>query len=136
MRKLVWFFIILFAATLIVSVVAHFIPEVKGAVGGALEAIGGTIWTTASGTWAYLGTVAGASGLNFFIATLAIFSVGLVSASFMHKLWNRRPALLGGHKVASTSYGTFTPQKAPATPESAPVKQQEPVVPEQKETAK
>ena len=136
MRKIVWFFIILFAATFAVTLLcaADWPPGIKTWVTGGLNTVTNGIYTTMANAWFTLGQTVGATGLNFLIATLIIFFVGVFSGGFLIHAWRQHaPSALGGAKSGVGSSGTFSPQTSPAVPESAPVKTVEPVKPEQKE---
>jgi len=132
MRKLVWFFVILFVAVCAVSLAAFISEPVYLAVSGTLSSVLGTAWTVITGAWASLGLFMGSTGHYFLAWTVGVAIVMLLSAATLHALWNKHaPKQLGGQKTSTATYGKMNPQVAPATPESAPAKTQEPLKPEQ-----
>lgn len=132
MRKVVWFFLILFVAILMLSIVALRVPSVHDALNGMLNGAGGTVWASIDGFGSWLRGIVGASNLNFLIAGLILFGAGLFSAATLHSLWNKHaPKSLGGQRSGLSTSVPYTPQTAPATPETAPAKIVVPVKPEE-----
>ena len=132
MRKLVWLFVILFVAVCTVSLASFLFPPVYVGVSALASTVLGGLWTTITGAWASLGIFMGSQGHYFLAWTAGVAIVTFVSAATLHALWNKHaPPQLGGQKTSTATYGKMNPQVAPATPESAPAKTQEPLKPEQ-----
>ena len=75
----------MFITVLGIAVACAVSPPIKETIVGALTGIAGAIYTPVSGFWAYLGSVAGATGLNFLITFLVIFISGFITGPLLYR---------------------------------------------------